>query len=323
MAKKITKLTKNAAFYLGKCIWWPLVKDFMPNHHPPSDHHPRALIPKTIGKRKRESFKDQRWAWEESVRAKKRDGDAERERDVSASTPSSVTKRKRDCAWGCTRGTSTDTTWENLQIEKHKSGRRSLRSPDWFLCFSICRFSQVVSIARAQPHAQSLFLFPIVFGINIFDICEDIGSAGIKWLSRKLSFSTTFPSQKKVHKRLPFGKLVVTGHFSDYFTSSFKSETFMHLSCSLLISGIHFYSHSLRKQSAWMSQVLFINVVDRLTFPRSKPHLSCQKCPKTVFSSKEDVPMITLWKKESIPTRIAWGMAEKRVPRLLRAIGPP
>ena len=43
MAKKITKLTKNAAFYLGKCIWWPLVKDFMPNHHPPSDHYPRAL----------------------------------------------------------------------------------------------------------------------------------------------------------------------------------------------------------------------------------------------------------------------------------------
>ena len=47
MAKKITKLTKNAAFYQGKCIWWPLVKDFMPNHHPPSDHYPRALIDKT------------------------------------------------------------------------------------------------------------------------------------------------------------------------------------------------------------------------------------------------------------------------------------
>ena len=43
MAKKIMKLTKNAAFYLGKCIWRPLVKDFMPNHHPPSDHYPRAL----------------------------------------------------------------------------------------------------------------------------------------------------------------------------------------------------------------------------------------------------------------------------------------
>ena len=28
--------------------------------------------------------------------------------------------------------------------------------------FSICRFSEVVFIPRAQPHAQSLFLFPIV-----------------------------------------------------------------------------------------------------------------------------------------------------------------
>ena len=39
------------------------------------------------------------------------------------------------------------------------------RLPD--LCFSICRFSQVMFIPRAQPHAQSLFLFPIVFGINL------------------------------------------------------------------------------------------------------------------------------------------------------------
>ena len=34
------------------------------------------------------------------------------------------------------------------------------------MCFSICRFSQVVLIPRGQPRAQSLFLFPIVFGIN-------------------------------------------------------------------------------------------------------------------------------------------------------------
>ena len=47
------------------------------------------------------------------------------------------------------------------------------------LCFSICRFSQVVFIPRAQPHAQSLFLFPIVFGMNLirfFD--EKDGAAG-------------------------------------------------------------------------------------------------------------------------------------------------
>ena len=93
--------------------------------------------------------------------------------------------------------------------------------------------------------------------------------------------------------------------FQWQFHKQFKSETFMHSSCSLLISGIHFYRHSLRKESARMSQVLFVDSVDRLTFHRPKPHFSSQKCPKAVFSSKEDVPMYTLWKKESIPTRIA------------------
>ena len=43
-------------------------------------------------------------------------------------------------------------------------GEWNERLPD--LCFSICRFSQVVFIPQAQPHAQSLFLFPIVFGIQ-------------------------------------------------------------------------------------------------------------------------------------------------------------
>ena len=44
-------------------------------------------------------------------------------------------------------------------------GERKERLPD--LCFSICRFSQVVFIPRAQPHVRSLFLSPIVFGINL------------------------------------------------------------------------------------------------------------------------------------------------------------
>ena len=64
------------------------------------------------------------------------------------------------------------TTWENLQIEKHKSGRRAFRSLDWFV-LSICRFSQVVFIPRAQPHAQFLFLFPIVFGINLIHFFDE------------------------------------------------------------------------------------------------------------------------------------------------------
>ena len=49
--------------------------------------------------------------------------------------PKTIGKWKRDCAWGCARGI--DTTWENLQIEKHKSGRRSLRSRNWFVLFDL------------------------------------------------------------------------------------------------------------------------------------------------------------------------------------------
>ena len=48
-------------------------------------------------------------------------------------------------------------------------GVRSSHRTD--LCFSmICRFFQVVFILRAQPHAQSLFLFPIVFGITSYPL---------------------------------------------------------------------------------------------------------------------------------------------------------
>ena len=46
---------------------------------------------------------------------------------------------KRDCAWGCAWGINT--TWENLQIEKHKSERRSFRSPIGFVLFDLQIFS--------------------------------------------------------------------------------------------------------------------------------------------------------------------------------------
>ena len=78
--------------------------------------------------------------------------------------PKAIGNRKRDCAWGCARGINT--TWEICRSKStNQSGERNERLPD--LCFSICRFSQVVFIPRAQPRAQSLFLFPIVFGINL------------------------------------------------------------------------------------------------------------------------------------------------------------
>ena len=39
----------------------------------------------------------------------------------------------------------------------NQSGEWNKRLTDLQLCFSICRFSQVVRFPRAQPHAQSLF----------------------------------------------------------------------------------------------------------------------------------------------------------------------
>ena len=81
------------------------------------------------------------------------------------SIPKTIGNRKRDCAWGCARGINTP--WENLQIEKQKSGRCSFRSLNWFVLFDLQIFSGGV-YARAPPHAQSRFLFPIVFGVNSF-----------------------------------------------------------------------------------------------------------------------------------------------------------
>ena len=78
--------------------------------------------------------------------------------------PKTIGNRKRDCAWGCARGINT--TWENLHIEKHKSVRWAERTPSWFVLFDLQIFSRGV-YPRAQPRARSLFLFPIVFGINL------------------------------------------------------------------------------------------------------------------------------------------------------------
>ena len=63
--------------------------------------------------------------------------------------PKTIGNRKRDCAWG--RAWGINTTWENLQIEKHKSGRRSFRSPNWFVLFDL----QVFSGGVYSPSATS------------------------------------------------------------------------------------------------------------------------------------------------------------------------
>ena len=53
--------------------------------------------------------------------------------------PKTIGNRKRDCAWGCAWGINT--TWENLQIEKHKSVRWAERTPSWFVLFDLQIFS--------------------------------------------------------------------------------------------------------------------------------------------------------------------------------------
>ena len=47
------------------------------------------------------------------------------------------------------------------------------------LCFSICRFFQVVFIPRAQPQAQSLFAFPKVFVINLIHFFDERKDGGV------------------------------------------------------------------------------------------------------------------------------------------------
>ena len=79
--------------------------------------------------------------------------------------------------------------------------RKALFAHRTDLCFSICRFSQVVFIPQAQPHAQSLFLFPIVFGINLI-LCVGVwvgwkfwvweGVCSIRCVFRELNKNNVF-----------------------------------------------------------------------------------------------------------------------------------
>ena len=94
-----------------------------------------------------------------------------------------IGNRKRDCAWGCARGINT--TRENLQIAKHKSVRWSKRTPSWFVLCDLQIFLGGGGgfIPRAQPHAQSLFLFPIVFVINLIHFFDGKNNRAT-WQSR-------------------------------------------------------------------------------------------------------------------------------------------
>ena len=52
--------------------------------------------------------------------------------------PKTIGNRKRDCAWGCAR--RINTTWKNLQIEKHKSVRWAERMPSLICAFRSADF---------------------------------------------------------------------------------------------------------------------------------------------------------------------------------------
>ena len=67
----------------------------------------------------------------------------------------------------------TSTTWENLQIATHKSV--SFPPPLYWFVFCNLQIFSGCACHLEQLHAQSPFLFPIVFGIHLipfFDICS-------------------------------------------------------------------------------------------------------------------------------------------------------
>ena len=82
-----------------------------------------------------------------------------------------IGNRKGDCAWSCSR-------WQTQPEKICKSQRtnqcHSLRTLYWFVLCNLQIISGCVCHLE-QLHAQSPFLFPIVFSINLipfFDICS-------------------------------------------------------------------------------------------------------------------------------------------------------
>ena len=130
-------LAKSFALFLAKNL-----HVFLPSWMALSSHFP---LPKTMHSAKQ--FASFVWLLSNGVT---RDWSTETNDRISGCTVLLIEKinqintktignRKRDWVWGCARGINT--TWENLQIEKHKSGRRSFRSPVWFVLFDLQVFS--------------------------------------------------------------------------------------------------------------------------------------------------------------------------------------
>ena len=75
--------------------------------------------------------------------------------------PKTIGNRKRDCAWGCA---GVKKNWRKINCWAQIITRRSRYGFWWFALNNWFFFN---FLTPAHPHAQSLFLFPIVFGNNI------------------------------------------------------------------------------------------------------------------------------------------------------------
>ena len=143
-------LASNFALFLAK----KFAPQFLPSWMALSSHFP---LPKTLHFSKR-ILRTVKWRDWQGIEAAKQTIEfpaapffflAEKSKKWIKLIPKTIGNRKRDCAWGCAWGVNT--TWENLQIEKHKSGRRSFRSPNWFVLFDL----QVFSGGVYSPSATS------------------------------------------------------------------------------------------------------------------------------------------------------------------------
>ena len=82
-----------------------------------------------------------------------------------------IGNRKGDCAWSCSRW---QTQPEKISKSQSTNQCHSLRTLNWFVRCNLLIFSGCVCHLE-QLHAQSPFLFPIVFSINLipfFDTCS-------------------------------------------------------------------------------------------------------------------------------------------------------
>ena len=101
--------------------------------------------------------------------------------------PKTIENRKGDCAWSCSRWQTQPEKISKLQ----RTNQCPLRTLYWFVLCNLEIFSGCVCHLE-QLHAQSPFLFPIVFGINLIPFF-DIGSvlAILCWSMRSFTWATT------------------------------------------------------------------------------------------------------------------------------------